>query len=114
MNTMYAVDGICFIFIYFILFYFFFGGGGISDDSTLPCRMIYKRRVARLLPGKMRLPLLPILLALTITMLISTSCGAQRAFPPNYWKSKLQRPLLGGAADLPSWIKKTINVKYFQ
>merc|ERR1711953_385040 len=61
--------------------------------------------------GKMRLPLLPILLALTITMLISTSCGAQRAFPPKYWKSKLQRPLLGGAADLPSWIKKTINAQ---
>merc|ERR1719278_567698 len=45
----------------------------------------------------MRRPLFPIVLALTLTVLLSTSAGsrAQRAFLSKYiWRSKLQRPYM--------------------
>merc|ERR1712110_643048 len=58
--------------------------------------------------GKMRRPLLPVLLPLAITILLSTTPAS--SIPSYRWlQNPLRSPFLWGAADLPSWIKNTIN-----
>merc|ERR550517_1122547 len=50
----------------------------------------------------MRRPLFPIVLALALTILLSSSAAS----PSFLWnKSHLRTPFLWGAAELPSWIK---------
>merc|ERR1712018_763416 len=60
--------------------------------------------------SKMRLPLLLPLCFLALATLFAATPGASSL---NFYR-RLQSPLMGsflwGAADLPSWIKRTINV----
>merc|ERR550517_962894 len=56
---------------------------------------------------------LGIILILTLACILATTPGtAASSLPSSRWlltKSPLRGPFLWGAADLPSWIKKTIN-----